>query len=244
MAGEPDDLLFYATYDSSTTADYSKNGYPVPDFIDGVLTISTTDKQCGAGSLEIDGADYKSFATYRPQTALGQQGSIVLYHYMSSSLSDAGIITSWKDGGFSASVLFLICDPNSTEITFDIYDGQAPFGSFVAGVQHSSAPVNTWYHLECNYDFDSGDIYMFVDGTLVESDTFSPTTMGSGVEEYTIGHRTRFSGFNRIDDLQVWDSVQHTANFSPACGLPSAGPASHPYLSFGPRNFLARGFAK
>lgn len=230
----PSDLLFYASYDSSLNADYSKNGYPVPSSTSGPPTIDTSSKQCGAGSLKLDGANYPVFIDFdyfsTPQAGLGQQGSVVCYRYTSSTLTTAEVLFLTV-GSSLYSCIDIYNDPSAPNLGFDLYNGKAGPGNYLAGVQHSNPPVNTWYHLECNYDCDSGNIRMFINGVLVESDTFTPTSIGTDETSYDIGHRTRSVGIHRIDDLQVWNSVQHTANFTPAC------------VSFGPTNKIFNNFA-
>lgn len=227
----PSDLLFFASYDSSTTADYSKNGNPTPTSVRDSPSINTSDKQCGAGCLELDGANYPVALEYTesddPQSPMGNQGSVVFYHYTASTLAAADVLYL-VIGALSYEVVAISCNPSAPNLIFDLYDGA---GNFIVGLVYAAPPVDTWYHVECNYDLDAGNIRMFIDGTLVESDTFAPTTMGPGNAGYDIGHRTRNSGLHRIDDLQIWNTVQHTANFTPACVSFIA--AYQPLITFG-----------
>lgn len=88
----------------------------------------------------------------------------------------------------------------------------APNGAGIAtGV---NAVVDTWTHLEACCD--GSRLYLFVDGVKVYDQAYS-SSIGDNSRRWHIGNYSSLtssvSGY--VDELAIWDSCLHTANFTP-----------------------------
>lgn len=199
-------------------------------FVGGVV-LDTSIKQCGAGSLGFDNAGDRitwrntsgdSFFSPADSTigalrfwyrqtgaAYGAATTHPIIGLYNSTACD--IVTtrnqltlSWSNSVFNILVI-LIKDKNGVE---------------QVGESQSWAPdVDTWYHVELNWNGITGETRLFVNGSKIWenlTDTFDRD--GSSYPCNRLMHRPTQSGSEQvwIDEVQVFDEVQHTADFTPA----------------------------
>lgn len=210
----PSDLLFYATYNSSTTADYIKTGNPVP-IVTGPVTIDTSIKNCGAGSVK--------FPAGSPGSRLHYSGGV-------AGMTNVGCVRFWM---YLGTTVFLgslfVSRPSTNRIQIFRSAGDSIVAHvFAAGSQVFSFSVpnvarNTWIHCELNFDISGGNSRLFLDG--VEKGYSSNTGSRSASSNFRLAQSTFGEDLAYLDDLQIFNTVQHTANFTPACGLPPSGVA-------------------
>lgn len=89
----------------------------------------------------------------------------------------------------------------------------------MANISSAWAADNNWHHLEGNFNVAAGSpaSRFFLDGTQIGStDTNSGTRTGT-TNRIGIG-KSYLAGVAQnihVDEVQVYDTVQHTANFTP-----------------------------
>jgi hypothetical protein len=87
------------------------------------------------------------------------------------------------------------------------------------------------YEFEINWDFTTGFMKFFIDGVL-----FGSTTSVATMNEYTsfiVGNRilNDYNSDAKIDDLQIFNAVQHTADYTPQTPPQTIYPAGATYDS-------------
>jgi len=226
----PADMLFYASYDSTLAADYTDTGNLGPDGTRGSPTVNTSVKNCGAGSLRLDKTgSFGCYVDYQNQTAPGQQCTVAMYVYHDSNVQWCDLFDLWTTTTYY-DILDTGLQNNGQGLRFNLYDGTSSFTLKAQLNIWTGITQDTWNHIEMYFDCDSGDIKAFVNGTLFGSTTFTPFSMGGGNKhDYTVGNTLKAvdPDFVYIDDVQMYNTVQHTANFSPACFV--SGPSNKIY---------------
>ena len=215
MAGEPSDLLFYATFNTTTDADFTRLGNPFPLNNNGD-SIDSGVKNCGAGSVHFSSAP--GFVRYSGGGEVVQTGTISLYAYIDSSAPSTSIflfdLNSWTTGDGEIQIFV---NRGSGDAVCYIEDSSGI--GIVSITAFSAFSLDTWHHVELDFDITGGATRLFIDGTQVGG-TKTNTGNRSVITNYLdIGH---YSGSGKdfyIDDVQVYNTVRHTTNFSPACGL-------------------------
>ena len=81
------------------------------------------------------------------------------------------------------------------------------FGNF------SNAVSGTEYEIEFDWDFDSGNAYLFIDGNMVASKTGLLITRDT-TTYFALGEGSYNEGY--FDDLQIFSTPQHTSNYIPS----------------------------
>jgi len=107
--------------------------------------------------------------------------------------------------GTDGNLYLLIYNSSDSQIT------NMDFGAF-------SPTASTPYEIELNVDVTSGASRVFVDGTQNGSTNISTGTRSSSIAEMKIGSNVagnEASNF-KMDNLLIFDSVQHTANYTPS----------------------------
>jgi len=76
--------------------------------------------------------------------------------------------------------------------------------------------AGTWYHIEASFNSITGAHYFFIDGTLIGSSTV-PFTRTNTAKYLQLGKYPGFANTNdfMIDELKIYDTIQHRADFVP-----------------------------
>lgn len=208
----PADLLFYARYDSSTTADYSKSANVTP--------TSEKDASIVANTMYVNqvGAPPGAYVIYDGSAEMGDTGTISfwIYHPTQAGFPGAGAFgINNGSAPFNNNNISIVFNPYAASkgVTVSMYD--------TAGVrrlllsQTGIVGFDTWYHVELDFDIAAGVTRLFIDG--VEKKSSASTVARVPVTDHlqigdTFGAGQKFY----IDDYQVYDTVQHTSNFTPS----------------------------
>lgn len=190
--------------------------------------LDTSNKQCGAGSLK-GATDLR----LRWRNTDGDS-------FFSGGNSDIGALSFWyrqtgaARGHSNYPVLGLrsstACQTDTNKNQISLFWSASAFNRFGTlirdkdGVEQLSEnyawtpTANTWYHVELNWDGVAGETRLFIAGSSVWenlTDTFDrdDTTWPCNL----LQHRPSQSGSETrwIDEVYVFDEVQHTANFTP-----------------------------
>lgn len=89
------------------------------------------------------------------------------------------------------------------------------------GTAFPSLPtVGQWYHIEVAFDMAAPRLLVFIDGVKITDTTSGSTgSRGTGAEAIVIGNYTDGSNTfvqSVLDDLRIYNTIQHTANFTPS----------------------------
>lgn len=196
-------------------------------FVDVVL--DTSNKQCGGGSLKFDAVDRVTWRNtdgdsffpgvdstigalrfwYRQTGAAYGHPQFPLVGLYNSTACDTPtsrneLSLSWSNSAFN-SLVILIRDKDGVEKV-----GQS---------QAWTPDADTWYHVELNWDGVAGETRLFVNGSKIWENL--TTTFDRGGSSYPCNrlmHRPMQSGSEQawIDEVNIYDEVQHTSNFTPA----------------------------
>jgi hypothetical protein len=79
------------------------------------------------------------------------------------------------------------------------------------------AVSGAWVHWEVSFSSVTGKYYMFINGVKVKSGTVASFTRGATADSLGFGTTNGISNANHfmIDEATVWDTIQHTSNFTP-----------------------------
>lgn len=224
--GYPADLLFYATYDSTADADYFPGGSVTATNTGGV-SIDTSIKNCGLGSAKFPGT-VLSYLSYSGTINVDQTGCVSFWCYLTAA-SQRGILVEFYDDPPVAANRILV---NVWNGHFEASIRDNTGFNIVYLIGSTVVSLNAWHHIEFNFDVTSGASRLFVDGTVDASDlvsTFDHDVMSPGLAY--VSSRSFVRPLVYIDDVQLYNTVQNTANFTPACA------------SFGPTNKIFNNFA-
>lgn len=193
------ELWFPMDVDENPLTDYSHNGWEgilkgvgEPDFvIDG--------KYCGA--YDFDGVDDYFEISSSEDIYTDSSYSVAFWVKIGdkNSVNDR-IFDKQQSGPVNGSV-FLYDSPG--RINFTLRDNTTT----TANLLSPELKNNTWYHVVGVFDSDNSDSFLYINGTLVDSDT-STTTLASNVN-VSVGRRVGggnvFNG--TLDDLMIFSRV-------------------------------------
>jgi len=95
-------------------------------------------------------------------------------------------------------------------------------GTIISNAETWNPVIATPYEIELNWDITTGATRLFVDGEQLGSTLTNTGTRSSDIGLLRVGADT--GGLNSsnffIDDLIIFDSVQHTANYTPGYSVP------------------------
>lgn len=123
-----------------------------------------------------------------------------------------------------ANLIRLFVLSNNTLLRWDIYDSSGTFISTVQTGNNLTLTAGVPLEIELNFDTTSGEHRLFVDGinvnglqtgTGTRSDDSTIIRIG---KDYTSASNNGING--TIDDLTIYNSVQHTSNYTPSENLP------------------------
>lgn len=220
-----DTPMFFASYDSS---------------FDAVVTAgSGTGTAVGspptpAGDLDLSGGaishvDYTSLDLigteqtgcirfkFKPDfTATTLAANYTLFSINEAGISSNEIRLTLQISGTYEEMRLMVRDSAGTTIINNALVG-ANVGKQLTTMMETGMGTDKFVEIELNYDLDSGETRVFIGGTQVGA-----TQTGTGTRAYTaevLRVGTIFNGTSPSDgfvkDFQIYDSVQHTANYKP-----------------------------
>lgn len=215
----PSSATFYANYASDINGTWG----------DGVLTgTGTGSPVVTSGELDLT-ADAIQYVGYDPDANADslQTGCIrVLFrpNYSGTPITDQFFICQ---GNTSNSNNLLVVYHRSSNGNLRIVINNASGVNIVAVDLGAWSPVSgTQYEIEINFNLDAsptvGATRLFVDGTQFGS---TQTGVGTRTDDFTIFRTGAFTNGAqksnyKLDDLIVFSSVQHTANYTPGQSIP------------------------
>lgn len=109
-------------------------------------------------------------------------------------------------------------DAGSGNLRMSMFDQSGVSNSVILGAW--SPVAGTEYEFEWNYDFDTGEQRLFIDGVQFGATQTKVFTRSSTIGIMRLGHATTsdsasFSADFTLDDFQHFTAVQHTANYTP-----------------------------
>lgn len=228
----PSDLLFYATYNNSIAADYSKLGSVTPVTSNGD-TINTTTKNCGAGSIYFNSAP--GYVKYSGGCEVVDKGTLSCYIYIPDATPVATAYPIYLRGASTANNIRIFVNRWSVPpvCAARIYDSSSSLIFQIVATAGDFSLV-TWHHLELDFDITDGESRLFIDGVQTGS-THTGTGTRIAIADYL--YCGLFAGTSEdfyVDNIQIYNTVRHTANFSPSCDLlPPLSPLTFPLNTFG-----------
>ncbi len=212
----PEDATFHANYNADVDGNWG----------DGVLTGTPVGGAgVSGGKLDLDGGTLK-YVTYDADLNADSQqvGAIrfkVTPNYSGAPSSDRTFFSIFKSSGNSDNLLQLL-QLNTGSLYLQIND--ASDQRVVSGSFGDWFPVaDQEYELELNYDLTNGAYRLFVDGVLLSTIVGSTETRDSNIGKFLVGtdgSETVAPDF-KIDDVVVFNAVQHTANYTPGASIPA-----------------------
>lgn len=206
-----------STFGASYTTDI--NG----SFGSGTLTGSGVGSPVITGNrLDLTGNTLKYVDYDANLNADSQQTGCIRFkltpNYSGAPTGVKGFIGISKQAGFNDNGIKIY--QSSTLIFIQIANSAA--GSIVSNAESWSPVSGTTYEIELNYDLTAGATRLFIDGVQK-----GPTQTGTGTRSSDIGllrigsdiSATQNSDFY-IEDLIIFDTVQHTSNYTPGYTVP------------------------
>ena len=212
------DTVWFATYTTAVNANWVEGGSGTGTASGATITSNRLDLSGGGAKYvtydptsNVDQATQVGAVKFKvtPQYSGNPASS---YYYFAASLSDSdnkGKMRLWHDasGVFGLEVL------NSVS------------GSIIAsaGMGTFNPSSGTTYEIELNWDFNTGATRLFVDGTQSGVTKTDTGTRGT-INHFVIGAEYDNSGDNNnlIEDFVVFNTVQHTANYTAGYTLSEA----------------------
>lgn len=207
---------FRARYGTSVNADYAA----------GSTTGTATGGAVAAGGkLNLKGGT-KKYVDYAGalNADSGQVGSVrfkVTPNYTGPPPTDTQFFFSMSQAeGSSNNHIAVGQDAVSGNIRVTFHDSAGTSYALLLGAWNPTSGVE--YEFELNWDLNAGERRLFIDGVQKGSTgtgTFTRTDTGLlriGNGAHIVGGSTSFESDFEIDDLQIFSSVQHTANYTPS----------------------------
>jgi hypothetical protein len=218
----PEDLVVlghYNDYNGQTfVLDYVRDGGSPSPTDTGSPQIDSISK-FGTGAVDCIDAD--------PHLEYNGSGIV-------DSCVDTGTVSFWYKPNFSGipiatqSLVSLIQTDGSLERSVRIYHAVSNGRMYGRlrnddGTSYDNAyavltpTAGTWYHIEFNWD--SSLLRMFFDGVLVDtSPRIVSRSLGPSILRIAQGYASPTAGDFALDELQVFDTVQHEGGFKPPAG--------------------------
>jgi len=191
------------------------------DWGDGTLTVTETGSPTYAGGQ----ADLTTGTSYLDWPAAGNADhvNIITIRYRwepqytgTPATSQVGPIIT-KATGDADNLIGVSHQAPSGQIRINCWDAVGGVNNFDQGAWSPTSGVE--YEFELNLDFDSDVGRFFIDGTQFGADIgLTGITRDSSIGLFRFGSGTNGSFANnfKLSDLAVFDTIQHTANYTPA----------------------------
>jgi hypothetical protein len=193
------------TNGSTSFTDESPNNLTVTN--NGSVTVNTSVKKYGTGSMYFDGTNYLSLASNAALNLSGVSWTVELWCYPTTA-------------SLANRILFTKRVPNSGTCSYQGYLNVSNSGiSFFNGTEYQSSTtldLNAWNHIA--YVCDRTNVKVYKNGVLIltasateAANNTEPLLIGNGL--YT-GYSLQFPGY--IDDFRITKGyARYTANFTP-----------------------------
>lgn len=189
---------------------------------DGTLTGAAVGGATITGNrLDLTGESIKYVDYDADLNADSQQVGCIRFkltpNYSGAPASIKNFISISKQAGFNDNGIKIF--QSSTVIFIQIADSAA--GSIVSNAESWSPVSGTTYEIELNWDITTGATRLFIDGVQLGSTQTGTGTRDANINLFRVGadvSATLKSDFY-IEDLIVFDTVQHTSNYTPGYTL-------------------------
>ena len=203
----PASLMFYASYNSSLTADYTV-GTAVP-YSSLRVGVDSSIKKLGGGSCKFNIGGSGNVRYNNVCSNINLVGTYSCYIYFVNVYASAGLFTI--DNALDLNNLIdcrYLNSPN--RVYLGVYDssGILSFDSSINWTPSNS----TWYHIELDFDFNTGETRLFIDGVQL-GDTITNTASRNAVAFVRFGASGTTNYY--LDNVLLYNTVLHTSNFTP-----------------------------
>ena len=202
-----------ATYDSDINLTWG----------DGVLTGTATGGAAVVdGKLDLTGGTNKYVSYDADGNADAQQTGCIRFKYTpnySGSVGSAQYMINITDGESSTNRIRIYHSTNQIVVIMNDYDD-----SSILLIGASFLPTaGVTYEIEFNWDITSGASRLFIDGVQAGTTSTDTGTRDSNITLLRIGADRFGTGSPNfeIEDLIIFDAVQHTNNYTPGYTVPS-----------------------
>jgi len=153
----------------------------------------------------------------------------VIPNYSGIPTSNEYYFTIFKNTGDVANLISFIHSAAAGNLFISIYDSSAVVKVSI-NIPAFSPVSGTPYEFELNYDGDTGTTRLFIDGIQQGATNTNTFTRDSSINFLRIGEY--YTGTNTsnffIDDVVIYDTVQHTANYTPQPVSETVYPTTNP----------------
>jgi hypothetical protein len=192
---------------------YSRNGGTlVPTSTPGSPTIVGGGKFFNAMQLNAsgEGAFYGGADLVDSLVQTGCVSFWISFGFTGSSPGAQQIFDSNKDTGTGNRIWIAL---NGTSVFAYVYNSAGSAIAVISGTHSPTAGV--WYHFELNYDATAGATRLFIDGAQVGSTATGTGTRTGTANILRIGTDAATTQDFSVDELILYDTVQHTGTFAP-----------------------------
>lgn len=208
----PTDSILAALYDSVINSNWNKEGALLAT-LNGVPTIVSNKLQCfGTQGVEYAVSNHGIGAVkfkYTPNYTGGPASNINIVNLVNTADNNSRMTLTHSPSGDTFRIF--VTNSTGTVVWSTVTIGGAV--GFVTG---------TTYEIELNWDNVAGDIRVFVDGNLQGSRLGTTWTHGTGAADISLGANpiAYDTADGSFEDLVLFSSVQHTANYTIGYSLP------------------------
>ena len=221
---------FYASFDSDANDEGPNSLTATLDgHSSGTASISTSDKQYGAGSLNIDGGD---FVTYSTGLSLGESNfTVQFWLYLDEASSGSEYLVTNFNLSTTRGWYINLFPNNNNSLSFSWNDGD--YRHFY--INSSILTTGQWEHIAYVYDASAHSMEIYLDGVAQTVTNYNiSSSIGSSarnVKKLQIadndGADAPNRSFNgRMDDLRITRTKEYTSNFTPPSAALGAGIAT------------------
>ena len=193
--------------------------------LNGNVARSATQSKFGGYSAYFDGTgDYLTTPASEDFAFGSGDFTIEAYIYPTNSTAEQGVLTRWSTAATTNEAFFFGIRPGGVLVLLLSSTGQyQPANDIVSST--GAVTYNAWNHIACCRSDDN--IYMYVNGLLVKTTTFSGSVYASTLAT-SVGASVNAANpfFGYIDDVRITKGVaRHTANFTaPTEAFPNTPP--------------------
>jgi hypothetical protein len=126
---------------------------------------------------------------------------------------------SWSGGTYNSGLLFHDTDGKLKWIQYGSTHG-APIGT-TQSTGNFNPDGTSWYFLEFCHDYQGGNQYLFIDGTLVGTSSHTGTMTTTSRDSFMFGCPANMGAFmtqantsHYIQELTIYDGVWHTSSYT------------------------------
>lgn len=222
----PPDETFYANYKNNINGTRGKGNLTGTPFggasvLDGKLDLAHNDNRYVQYDADLN-ADSQQ---------VGCINFKVIPNYSGTPTTNEYYFTVFKNTGDVANLISFIHSAAAGNLFVSIYDSSAVVKVSI-NIPAFSPVSGTPYEFELNYDGNTGATRLFIDGIQQGATNTNTFVRDSSINFVRIGEYytgTNTSNFY-IDDIVIYDTVQHTANYTPQPVSETVYPTTNPTI--------------